>query len=86
MTLLRVIDNWSGLGGKLIITNEKVLLKNGDNYISTGMSGNQNIFTFGLLYPEPTPRTEFKVVAVTSDLKWGYSGNNTLHKLPIIDL
>ncbi len=69
------IENWTGQG-TLIVTTEPVNLTKGDNYISTGFSGD-NVFTFD----GKSPRVSFKVLKVSKDLVWGKSGNNTLHLL-----
>lgn len=74
-------ENWSGGPGKILHTKHAVYLAEGDNYIGYGISG-ENIFT---CYGKDVGRYERKVVARTENLKWMYSGNNTLKNLPIIN-
>lgn len=76
-----LIPNWTG-PGKILHTKQPVRLKLGDNYIGIGLSG-ENIFTYS---DSDVDRLERKVVAISSDLIWGKTGNQTLSKLPVIDL
>ena len=74
-------ENWTGKG-KILCTKYPVRLNEGDNYIGIGMAG-KNVFT---CHGKDVGRYEIKVVAKTSDLEWGLSGNNTLSKLQVINL
>ena len=78
---LTITKNWTGGTGSILHTSHNVKIKQGDNYIGYGMSG-ENIFTLrsdAVIY-------ERRVVAVSPYLDWKLSGNNTLNRLPVIDL
>lgn len=77
---LIVIENWTGGKGSVLVTKQHVSLKEGDNYISEGLSG-QNIFT---CYGKDVGRMAQKIIAKTPDLDWQKSGNNTLMRLQSI--
>ena len=74
------VENWSGGPGLLLISDVPVELKNGDNYVSQGLFG-ENIFC----YSSTEPRKARKVLAVSINFDWGFTGNNTLEKLPKLD-
>jgi len=75
------VENWSGGPGLLLISDVPVELKEGDNYVSQGISGLENIFSYG----SKDARKARKVLAVSLNFEWNYSGNNTLKKLPKLD-
>ena len=74
------IENWSGGTGKLLVTKSKVKIKKGDNYISNGFSG-ENVFS----WQGENEHIATKVIAITPDLVWCWSGNNRLSELPKLE-
>jgi len=73
------IKNWTGKG-VLLVSTMPISIHEGDNYIAEGLSGD-NVFTC----PPNSNKVARKVIAVSYDLDWGKTGNNTLDKLPKLD-
>lgn len=80
MTEYITIKNWTGKG-RLLVSKDPMLIQEGDNYISSGFSG-KNIFTAN----KGANIKSQKVIAISHDLKWGKSGNNTVELLPKLDI
>lgn len=73
------IKNWTGKGA-LLVSEQPISIQEGDNYISKGFSGD-NVFTA----QKGSKIIARKVLAVSHDLEWGKTGNNTLDELPKLD-
>ena len=83
---LEIVNNFSdGGSGYLLISKNPVEIACGDNYISSGFAG-KNVFQFTGEKQYLYGTTKVKVYAVTPDLKWNRSGNNSLNELPKISL
>lgn len=72
------IENWTGKG-HLLVTKTPVAIQVGENYIGRGFAGD-NVFT-----AQSKSIIACKVIAVSKDLEWGITGNNTLNALPKIE-